>query len=150
MRKSVYEFKYLFILLIVCSLTSCGGYYKLLKSDDFEAKWDKANEYYEQRKFNRVIELMEELKAVYKGTERAEQAVYMLANAYYYTKDYYSASAQYQIYYKISQKNICRGLSLYVRKAPISIPPIRACLRKAPNGHGRGEPLFGYFPTANA
>lgn len=114
-ENSYMKFKYLFILLILCSLTSCGEYYKLLKSDDFELKWQKANEYYEQRKFNHVIELMDELKAVYKGTERAEQAVYMLANSYYNTKDYYSATAQYQIYYKTFPKGLfvedCRFMS---------------------------------------
>ncbi len=103
------------ILLIVCCLTSCGEYYKLLKSDDYEAKWQKANEYYEQGKYGRTIELLEELKAIYKGTERAEQTLYMLANAYYRSKDYYSATNQYQIYYKTYPKGIfaeeCRFMS---------------------------------------
>ncbi len=105
----------LFILLTACLLTSCGEYYKLLKSDDYEAKWSKANEYYEQGKYSRVIELCEELKSIYKGTERAEQCIYMLANSYYRSKDYYSATSQYQLYYQTFPKGIfaeeCRFMS---------------------------------------
>lgn len=101
--------------LCLFALSSCGEYYKLMKSEDYEAKWNKANEYYEQGKYGRVIELMDELKTIYKGTERAEQAMYMLANSYYRTKDYYSASAQYQIYYKTFPKGTfvedCRFMS---------------------------------------
>lgn len=109
------KLKYCFILLIICSLTSCGEYYKLLKSDDYEAKWEKANEYYEQGKYAKTIELLEELKAIYKGTERSEQCLYMLANAYYRSKDFYSATNQYQLYYKTYPKGIfaeeCRFMS---------------------------------------
>lgn len=88
------------ILLILISLASCSEYQKLLKSEDYEAKWQKANEFYEQGKYSKVIELMEELKTIYKGTERAEQALYMLGNSYFQNKDYFSASHQYQLYYK--------------------------------------------------
>lgn len=109
------KLKYWFILLITCVLTSCGEYHKLLKSDDYEAKWEKANEYYEQGKYARTIELLEELKAIYKGTERSEQTLYMLANAYYRSKDFYSATNQYQLYYKTYPKGIfaeeCRFMS---------------------------------------
>ncbi len=104
LRPNKMKVRYLFILLICCALSSCGEYYKLQKSNDYDAKWNKANEYYDQGKYKRVIELMEELKAVYKGTERAEQCLYMLANSYYRTKDYYSAGAQYQLYYKTYPK----------------------------------------------
>ena len=104
LRLNKMKVRYLFILLICCALSSCGEYYKLQKSNDYDAKWNKANEYYDQGKYKRVIELMEELKAVYKGTERAEQCLYMLANSYYRTKDYYSAGAQYQLYYKTYPK----------------------------------------------
>ncbi len=88
------------ILLIILSLASCSEYQKLLKSEDYEAKWQKANEYYEQGKYSKVIELMDELKTIYKGTERAEQALYMLGNSYFQSKDYFSASHEYQLYYK--------------------------------------------------
>lgn len=92
--------KFPFILFILLSLASCSEYQKLLKSDDYEAKWVKANEYYEQGKYSKMIELMEGLKTIYKGTERAEQALYMLGNSYFQSKDYFSASSQYQLYYK--------------------------------------------------
>ena len=97
------KFRQLFALLTVLSLSSCA-HMKLLKSDDYELKWSKANEYYEQGKYRKAIELLEDMKPVYKGTDRAEQAIYMLANAYYRSGDYYSATSQYQLYYKTYPK----------------------------------------------
>ncbi len=98
------KLKYFFVILLtLCGLSSCA-HYRLLRSDDYEAKWSKANEYYEQGKYRKAIELLEDMKPVYKGTDRAEQAVYMLANSYYRSKDYYSATAQYQLYYKTFPK----------------------------------------------
>ena len=107
--------KCLTLIMILLCLSSCSEYYKLLKSDDYEAKWTKANEYYELGKYNRTIELLEELKPIYKGTERAEQVLYMLANSYYRSKDYMSATNQYQLYYKTFPKGVfaeeCRYMS---------------------------------------
>jgi outer membrane protein assembly factor BamD len=98
------KFRWLFLSLTVVVLVSCSDYQKLLKSTDYELKWTKANEYYEQKKYQRVIDLLEELQAIHKGTERAEQTLYMLANAYFNTKDYISASHYYETYVKTYPK----------------------------------------------
>lgn len=94
---------------------SCSDYQKLLKSTDYELKWTKANEYYEQKKFQKVIELLEELQAIHKGTDRAEQTLFMLGNAYYNKRDYSSAEQYFETYYKTYPKGVftedCRFLS---------------------------------------
>jgi outer membrane protein assembly factor BamD len=96
-------------------MSSCSDYQKLLKSTDYELKWTRANEYYEQKKYQKVIDLLEELQAIHKGTDRAEQTLYMLANAYYNRKDYVSASHYFETYYKTYPKGVftedCRFLS---------------------------------------
>ena len=102
-------------LLLGCLLVSCSDYQKLLKSTDYEMKWTKANEYYEQKKYQRVIDLLEELQAIHKGTDRAEQTLYMLANSYFNRKDYISAASYFETYYKTYPKGTftedCRFLS---------------------------------------
>jgi outer membrane protein assembly factor BamD len=104
----------LFVLLSV-GLVSCSGYQKLLKSTDYELKWTKANEFYEQKKYQKAIDLLEELQPIHKGTDRAEQTLFMLANAYYNRKDYISASHYFETYYKTYPKGVftedCRYLS---------------------------------------
>jgi outer membrane protein assembly factor BamD len=109
------KLKILFIVLTGTLLVSCSEYQKLLKSTDYELKWNKANEYYEQKKYQKVIDLLEELQAIHKGTDRAEQTLFMLANSYYNRKDYISASSYFETYYKTYPKGVftedCRFLS---------------------------------------
>lgn len=106
---------FLLAVLLGSILVSCSDYQKLLKSDDYELKWKKANEYYEQKKYQRVIDLLDELQAIHKGTDRAEQTLYMLANSYYNRKDYISASHYFETYYKTYPKGVftedCRFLA---------------------------------------
>jgi outer membrane protein assembly factor BamD len=107
--------KFLLFALLSISLVSCSSYQKLLKSNDFELKWTKANEFYEQKKYSKAITLLEELQPIHKGTDRAEQTLFMLANAYYNKKDFVSASHYFEIYSKTYPKGVftedCRFLS---------------------------------------
>ncbi|MDP4278704.1 MAG: outer membrane protein assembly factor BamD [Bacteroidota bacterium] len=109
------KLRFLCTVLIGSLLVSCSDYQKLLKSTDYELKWTKANEYYEQKKYQRVIDLLEELQAIHKGTDRAEQTLYMLANSYYNRKDYVSAGHYFDTYVKTYPKGVftedCRYLS---------------------------------------
>jgi len=109
------KMKFLLFMLLGVSLVSCSGYQKLLKSTDYELKWTKANEFYEQKKYQRTIDLLEELQSIHKGTDRAEQTLFMLANSYYNRKDYVSASHYFETYYKTYPKGVftedCRFLS---------------------------------------
>lgn len=109
------KLKFLLFVLLGLNLVSCSDYQKLLKSTDYELKWTKANEYYEQKKYLKAIDLLEELQAIHKGTDRAEQTLFMLANSYYNRKDYISASHYFETYYKTYPKGLftedCRFLS---------------------------------------
>jgi len=107
--------RFLLFLLLGAVLVSCSDYQQLLKSTDYELKWNKANEFYEQRKYQRVIELLEELQAIHKGTDRAEQTLFMLGNSYFNRKDYLTAEHYFDSYTKTYPKGTfaeeCRFLS---------------------------------------
>jgi outer membrane assembly lipoprotein YfiO len=109
------KLKFLLFVLLGLSLASCSGYQKLLNSTDYELKWKKANEYYEQKKYSHAIELLEELEPIHKGTNRAEQTLFMLGNSYYNKKDFISALHYFDIYTKTFPKGTftedCRFLS---------------------------------------
>lgn len=87
-----------FVLLAV--LTSCGQYHKIQKSKDNNLKYKSAIEYYEAEKFYRAISLFEELKVVYKGTDKDEEIHFYIANSYYIKKDYMLASYYFDEYAK--------------------------------------------------
>ena len=90
------------ICSIVCALllVSCGEYNKMLKSTDYELKYDYAKKAFERKKYMQAATLLEELVAIFKGTDRAEESLYLLARSYYLNKDYITSGEYFQAYYK--------------------------------------------------
>lgn len=76
------------LVAVIFFLASCTGYNKLLKSDDYELKYEKAFEYYAEGDYTRTITLLEQLIPVYRGTERFEELQYYYAYCQYNVKDY--------------------------------------------------------------
>lgn len=118
------KLKFIFLFALLATVAaSCSDYQKVLKSTDYEFKYKKAKEYYDNNDFNRATTLYQELVNIYRGTSRADQVYYYLAKSYLGQKDYllaghyfrqmlkefprsdYSEEAQYLIgycYYKNS------------------------------------------------
>ena len=76
------------LLSSIILLSSCSEYQKLLKSSDYELKYTKAIEYYENQQYLRAITLFEELLILYKGTSKAEEIYYYYAYSYYGQSDF--------------------------------------------------------------
>ena len=70
-------------LLAAATLTSCGEYNKLLKSTDYEYKYEAAKNYFAKGQYNRSATLLNELITILKGTDKAEESLYMLGMSYY-------------------------------------------------------------------
>jgi outer membrane protein assembly factor BamD len=81
----------LLILLAVIFLASCSEYQKVLKSNDYDLKYEKAMEYYEEGDYMRASTLFQGLISVYMGTDRAEGAHFKYANALFNMGDYTTA-----------------------------------------------------------
>lgn len=91
----------LFILLAALLLSSCGEYNKLLKSTDYEYKYEAAKNYFAKGQYNRAATLLNELIAILKGTDKAEESLYMLGMSYYNQKDYQTAAQTFIQYYNV-------------------------------------------------
>lgn len=80
--------KYLFLImtsvLALTSVTSCGEYQEILKSEDKMLKLNKAKEYYEAGDYNRAYTLLDDCMTLHRGTSTAQE-VYM-----YYCKTMYA------------------------------------------------------------
>ncbi len=74
------------------TISSCSDYEKLLKSSDYQLKYDKAFEYFEKEDYIRSATIFEQIANVYRGTNKADTLQYYRAMAYYYQKDYTMAS----------------------------------------------------------
>lgn len=77
-------------------LASCTNIDKLLKSNDFDAKYAAAMQYYNENSYSKAIQLFENLTLYYRGKEHAEDVSWYYANALYKEKDYYTASYQFR------------------------------------------------------
>lgn len=92
--------KYIAMALLSAGvLTSCGEYNKVLKSTDYEYKYEAAKCYFAQGQNSRAATLLEELVNILKGTMNGEESLYMQAMTYYNQGDYVTASHYFNTYY---------------------------------------------------
>ncbi|MBQ6191863.1 MAG: outer membrane protein assembly factor BamD [Bacteroidaceae bacterium] len=112
----------LILLLALCSLLleSCSEYSAVLKSNDYEYKYEAAKALYAGGHYRQASELFSLLLAPLKGTSYGEESLYMLGESNLKAKDYESAvmffKKYYQMYPKGSYMELARfnsGYALY-------------------------------------
>ena len=95
-------------------LTSCAGEFnKVYKSTDTDYKYEFAKEAFASGKFQQASALLEELITVKKGTEEAQESLYMLAMAQYCNGDFDAASVTFKKYLSSYPRGYYVGQSLY-------------------------------------
>jgi len=87
---------FLLLLLVVCS---CGEYSKVLKSRDYNERFEYAKKYFDKGKYNRSATLFEDVLPIMRNTARGEEAHYLLARSYFNMKDYQTAAEYFKSYY---------------------------------------------------
>ena len=92
-------YRYLLVLLAAIALTSCGEYQRVLKSNDADYRLDFAKRAFEEKKYTQAATALENVPAVFKGSEKAEDALYLLALSNYENKAYEPAGSYLNQYY---------------------------------------------------
>ncbi len=87
------------VLLAAIVFSSCGEYNKLLKSTDYEYKYEAAKNYFAKGQYGKAATLLNEVFTILKGTDKAEESLYMLGMSYYNQKDYSTATQTFITYY---------------------------------------------------
>ena len=92
--------KNVFILLCMAlTLGSCAREFnKVYKSNDIDYKYEYAKEAFASGKFQQAQTLLEELITAKKGSDEAQECLYMLAMAQYCNRDYEAASVTFKKY----------------------------------------------------
>ena len=89
--------KIILAVAAVISLISCKSQYELLlNSNDADAKYKAAFEYFEAKKYNKAATLFESLSALTDGTERDDTVRYYWGLSNYKFKDYYTAETNFK------------------------------------------------------
>lgn len=107
--------KNMFILALgVMTLCGCSTEFnRVYKSADYDYKYEFAKECFAKGKFNQAITLLQELVTIQKGTDNAQESLYMLAMAEYCDRDYESASATFKKYFQSYPKGIYAEQAAY-------------------------------------
>lgn len=108
MRKSIFT-----ILLSAVVFSNCSDYNAVLKSDDYDYKYEAAKSYYTQGKFTKAYTVLEDVYMLMKGTDKGEESLYMLGMCYYNLKDYETASLYLDRYAKSYSKGTYTELARF-------------------------------------
>ena len=83
-------------LTAIVAMTSCKSQYEiLLNSNDADAKYEAAFQYFNDRKFSKAASLFESLSVLTDGTERDDTVRYYWGLSNYRFKDYYTAETNF-------------------------------------------------------
>ena len=89
LTKIKYAVVYAVLFLLIG--TACSDYNKVVKSTDYEFKYKKAREYYDNGEYTRASQLLSELVNIYRGTSKADEVYYYYAKSHYGMQDYLMA-----------------------------------------------------------
>ena len=91
---------FLSAIALVLLFSSCAREFnQVYKSDDFHYKYEYAKEMFANGKYSKAVALLQELVTLEKGTENAQESLYMLAMSEYCLKDYETASEYFKKYF---------------------------------------------------
>lgn len=98
----------------VLMLASCVNQFnQVYKSSDNDLKYEFAKECYARGKYVKATTLLQELVTIKKGTDNAEECLYMLAMAEFKNKDYPTAAEYFKKYFKTYPKGTYAELASY-------------------------------------
>ena len=87
----------IFILVAVAGV-SCGEYQRIYKKGTAAQKQHKAMELYGKKEYAKSVQLLEQLRDMYKVRDSLENVYYHMAMSYYHLKDYPYASLFFKDY----------------------------------------------------
>ena len=105
------------IRISICTIALFSGcaheFNQVFKSQDNDYKYEYAKECFANGKYQRAITLLDQLVIPMKGTENAQDCLYMLGMAQFLAKDYEMASATFRKYCQSYPKGIYAELASY-------------------------------------
>ncbi len=97
--------KIIIIATAAALMTSCAAEFnQAYKSQDYTYKYEFAKAAYAEGRYSQAIAMLDDVVAMMKGTDNAEECLYMLAMAQYHYKDYETAAQYFRKYYKTYPK----------------------------------------------
>ena len=115
------EFRYSLLCIFTIALSSCGGVNKYLKSTDLDYRYEAAKQYFMKGRYNDASMLLTDAVNGMKGTERGDEALFLLGMSKFFSSDYVAANENLSNYYKVyptgphvEEAHFYSGMSLYL------------------------------------
>lgn len=146
MKRRIFIFALGAILLSSCSTE----FNRVYKTVDYDYKYEFAKECFARGKFTQSITLLQELVTIQKGTENAEECLYMLAMAEYCDRDYESASETFKKYFSTYPKGRYAEQACYYVAQSLyqSTPEPRLDQTSTINAINAYQEFMDYFPES--
>ena len=104
------------ILSLALLLSGCAGEFnKVFKTTDYDYRYEYAKQCFAEGKYSRAVTLLSDVITLKKGTEEAQESLYMLGMSEYMSGDHESASATSDI----SERTLCRACFLLYRSVTL-------------------------------
>ena len=124
-------------------LCSCGEYQRVYKSDDVNYKFDYAKRAFEQKKIRTGCNSSQRLYFRFKGSDKAEESLYLLAMSHYENKDYATSGVYFKSYYtRYPKGKYTEAARFFSDTAIISIRPTLSSTRPVLSRLSRSCRLF--------
>lgn len=108
------------LCVLVVALSSCSHHTYVLKTTDYNYKYEAAKQYYAEGNYNRASLLLQEVVLPLKGSDRGEEALYLLGMSSYEARNYDAAYSYFKKYYESYPRGVYAeearfysGMSLY-------------------------------------
>jgi outer membrane protein assembly factor BamD len=92
-------------LMLAALMVSCSEYQKLLVTTNNELRLERAEAYYNEKKYNKVVELLETYISSYRNSEKGELVLYLVAKSQYNSKKYSYCIEHFENIYRTYPKS---------------------------------------------
>lgn len=108
--------RFIFAAFILMAICSCKSQYELLlNSNDVDAKYKAAFEYFNNKKYSKSASLFESLSVLTEGTEKDDTVKYYWGLSNYNGKDYYTAETNFEKFIEIYPRSPFASEARYLR-----------------------------------
>lgn len=124
---------FLTVLSAVVMLSSCKSQFELLlNSNDADAKYEAAFEYFNNGKYSKAASLFESLAMLTDGTERDDTVRYYWGLSNYKGKDYYTADTNFETFVESYPRSPFASEARYLRLDCLYLQTLRYELDQTP------------------
>ena len=100
-------------LLLAMISFSCTDYNRIVKTQDYEYKYEAAKQFYAEGMYNRAALLLQDVLSVLKGTEQGEESLYLTGLCNMKAHSYDAAATVFKKYYQTYPKGKYAEMARY-------------------------------------